>query len=38
MVLNSGKCYYMTSGSNTTKHEFALEDSTTANSAEEHVV
>ena len=39
MVLNPGKCYYMTSVRlNTTKNEFVLEDGTIAPSAEEHVV
>ena len=26
MILNPGKCYYMTFGSNTAKHDFFLED------------
>ena len=38
MVLNAGKCYYMTFGWNTTKNEFVLEDGTIVPSAEEHVV
>ena len=38
MVLNPGKCYYMTFGLNTTKNEFVLEDGTIVPSAEEHVV
>ena len=37
MVLNPGKCYCMTFGSNTTKNEFVPEDDTTVPSAEEHV-
>ena len=37
MVLNPGKCYCMTFGSNTTKNKFVLEDDTTVPSAEEHV-
>ena len=37
MVLNPGKYYCMTFGSNTTKNEFVLEDDTTIPSAEEHV-
>ena len=36
MFLNPEKCYYMTSGLNTTKNEFVLEDETTVPSAEEH--
>ena len=35
MVLNSGKCYYMTFGSITTNNKFALEDGTIA---EEYVL
>ena len=38
MVLNPGKCYYMTSDLNTTKNEFVLEDGTIVPSAEAHVV
>ena len=38
MVLNPGKCYYMTLGLNTTKNKFVLEDGTIAPSTEEHVV
>ena len=38
MALNPRKCYYMTFGLNTTKNEFALEDSTIVPSAEEHLV
>ena len=38
MVLNPGKCYYMTFSFNTTKNEFVLEDGTIVPSAEEHVV
>ena len=38
MVLNPGKCYYMTLGLNTTKKEFVLADGTIALSAEKHVV
>ena len=38
MVLNPGKCYYMTSGLNTTKNDFILEDDTMVLSTEEHVV
>ena len=38
MVLNRGKCYYMTFGLNTTKNEFVLEDGTIDPSAEEYVV
>ena len=38
MVLNTGKCYYMAFGLNTTKNEFVLEDGTIAPSPEEHVV
>ena len=37
MVLNPGKCYYMTFGLNTTKNEFVLEDGTIDPSAEEYV-
>ena len=33
MVLNPGKCYYMTFGSNTTKNEFFLKDGTIVPSA-----
>ena len=35
MVLNPGKCYYMTFDLNTTKNEFVIENGTTAPSAEE---
>ena len=28
MVLNAGKCYYITFGSSTAKNEFVLEDGT----------
>ena len=38
MVLNPGKCYYMTFGLNTTKSDFVPKDSTNVPSAEEHVV
>ena len=39
MVLNPGKCYYMTFGLNTTKTKFVLENGTTIiPSAEEYVV
>ena len=38
MVLNLGKCHYMTFGLNTTKNEFVFEDGTIVPSAEEHVV
>ena len=38
MVLNPGKCYYMTFGLNTTKNEFVLEDDIVVLSAEERVV
>ena len=38
MVLNPGKCYYMTFGLNNTKNEFVLEDGAIVPSAEEHVV
>ena len=38
MVSNSGKCYYMTFGLNTTKNEFVLEDGTIVPSAKEYVV
>ena len=38
IVLNWGKCYYITFGLNTTKNEFVLEDVTIAPSGEEHVV
>ena len=38
LVLNPGKCYYMTFGLNTTKNEFDLEDSKIIPSAEEHVL
>ena len=33
MVLNPGKCYYITFGSNTTKNEFVFEDGTVVPSA-----
>ena len=36
MVLNPGKCYYMTFSLNTTNNEFVLEDGTIVPSAEEH--
>ena len=38
MVLNPGKCHYVTFGLNTTKNEFVFEDGTIVPSAEEHVV
>ena len=38
MVLNPGKCCYMTFGMNSTKNEFVFEDGTVVPSAEEHVV
>ena len=38
IVLNPGKCYYMTFGLNTTKNEFVLEDGTIVSSAEDHLV
>ena len=38
MVLNPGKCYYMTFVLNTTKNEFVLEDGIIVSSTEEHVV
>ena len=38
MVLNPGKCYYMTSGLNTTKNDFVFKDGTIVPSVEEHVV
>ena len=38
MVLNQGKYYYMTFGSNTTENEFVLEDGTIVPFAEEHAV
>ena len=38
IVLNPGKCYYMTFGLNTTKNEFVLEDDTIVSPAEEHLV
>ena len=38
MVLNPGKCYYLTFGLNTIKNEFCLEDGTLVSSADEHVV
>ena len=37
MVLNPGKCYYMTFGLNNTKNEFVLEHFTIVPSAKEHV-
>ena len=37
MVLNPGKCYYMTFNLNATKNEFVLEGDTIVPSAEEHV-
>ena len=38
MVLNPGKCHYITFGLNTSKNEFVLENDTILPSAEEHVV
>ena len=38
IVLNPGKCYYMTFGLNTTKNEFVLADGTIVLSAEEYAV
>ena len=38
MVLNQGKCYYVTFGSNTTNKESALENGTIVPSAEAHMV
>ena len=38
LVLNLGKCYFMTFGSNKTKNEFVLQDVTIVPSVEEHVV
>ena len=38
MVLNPGKCYYMTFYLNTTSTEFVLEVSTIVPYAEEHVI
>ena len=38
MVLNPGKCYYMTFSLHTTKNEFVFEDGTIVPSPEEHVV
>ena len=38
IVLNRGKCYYMTFSLNTIKNEFLLEDGTIVPFAEEHVV
>ena len=38
MILNPGKCYYLTFDSNTTKNEFVLEEGTILSSAKEHVV
>ena len=38
MVLNQGKCYYATFGSNTTNKESALENGTIVPSAEAHMV
>ena len=37
MILNPGKCYYMTFGSNTAKHDFFLDDGTVVLSREERV-
>ena len=38
MILNPGKCYYLTFDSNTTKNEFVLAEGTILSSAKEHVV
>ena len=38
MVLNPGKCYYMSFGSNPDKSDLILEDSTKIPSAEEYIV
>ena len=38
MVLNPGKCYYMTFGLNTTKNEFVSKGGTIFPFAEKHVV
>ena len=38
MVLNQGKCYYMSFGSNPDKSDLILKDSTKIPSAEEHVI
>ena len=38
MVLNPGKCCYMTFGSKFNNNDLLLEDGTTIQSAEEHVV
>ena len=38
MVLNPGKCYYKSFGSNPDKGDFILEDSTKIPSAEEYVI
>ena len=37
MILNPGKCYYMTFGSNTAKHDFFLDDGTVVLSREVRV-
>ena len=38
MILNPGKCYYLSFDSNTTKNEFVLEEATILSSAKEYVV
>ena len=38
MVLNPGKCYYKSFGSNSDKGDFILEDSTKIPSTEEYII